>query len=111
MARRAVRATDNERKKDERDLAWLAMRRGGQTAGVIADRFGTRRAFMSAIILFSLGSLLCAFSYNLSMLVASLVVLAPRPSLSMAVDGSPSESCSASATRCARALDSDRWSP
>src|SRR5690606_5716618 len=36
--------------------------------------FGTRRAFMSAIILFTLGSLLCALSGNLSMLVASRVL-------------------------------------
>ena len=29
-------------------------------SGLLADRFGTRRAFISAIVLFSLGSLLCA---------------------------------------------------
>src|SRR5690606_5842985 len=31
-------------------------------SGWIADRFGTRRIFFSAILLFTLGSLLCAIS-------------------------------------------------
>lgn len=52
----------------------LAMATLIPASGWIADRFGTRRAFMSAIVLFSLGSLLCALSYNLSMLVASRVL-------------------------------------
>lgn len=52
----------------------LAMATLIPASGWIADRFGTRRAFMSAIILFSLGSLLCALSHNLSMLVAARVL-------------------------------------
>ncbi|MEF7613413.1 multidrug transporter subunit MdtD [Aquincola sp. MAHUQ-54] len=43
-------------------------------SGWLADRFGTRRVFMTAIVLFSLGSLLCALSPSLPLLVASRVV-------------------------------------
>jgi EmrB/QacA subfamily drug resistance transporter len=43
-------------------------------SGWIADRFGTRRAFFTAIILFMLGSLLCAASRTLPELVAARVV-------------------------------------
>ncbi|TJZ69797.1 DHA2 family efflux MFS transporter permease subunit [Chitiniphilus eburneus] len=43
-------------------------------SGWLADRFGTRKVFMSAIVLFSLGSLLCALSSSLTQLVASRVV-------------------------------------
>ena len=43
-------------------------------SGWLADRFGTRRTFISAILLFSLGSLLCALSPSLPWLVAARVV-------------------------------------
>lgn len=43
-------------------------------SGWIADHFGTRRVFFSAILLFSIGSFLCAESSTLGMLVASRVV-------------------------------------
>ncbi len=43
-------------------------------SGWIADRFGTRRVFFTAIILFTLGSLLCGISVNMHMLVASRVL-------------------------------------
>jgi EmrB/QacA subfamily drug resistance transporter len=43
-------------------------------SGWLADRFGTRRAFLSAIVLFSLGSLLCALSPSLGWLIAARVV-------------------------------------
>jgi EmrB/QacA subfamily drug resistance transporter len=43
-------------------------------SGWIADRFGIKRIFFGAILLFSLGSLLCALSSSLSMLVAARVV-------------------------------------
>ena len=43
-------------------------------SGWLADRFGTRRAFLAAIVLFSLGSLLCALSPSLPWLVAARVV-------------------------------------
>ena len=42
--------------------------------GWLADRFGTRRVFMSAIGLFVAGSICCAFSQSLSQLVASRVL-------------------------------------
>ncbi len=43
-------------------------------SGWMADRFGTRRVFASAIALFSLGSLLCGLSTNIGMLVAFRIV-------------------------------------
>jgi EmrB/QacA subfamily drug resistance transporter len=43
-------------------------------SGWIADRFGTRRIFFGAIALFSLGSLLCALSESLAMLVGARVI-------------------------------------
>jgi EmrB/QacA subfamily drug resistance transporter len=43
-------------------------------SGWVADRFGTRRVFGLAILLFTLGSLLCGLSVNLPMLVASRVL-------------------------------------
>ncbi|XZG69499.1 multidrug transporter subunit MdtD [Chitinibacteraceae bacterium HSL-7] len=43
-------------------------------SGWLADRLGTRRVFVSAIVLFSAGSLLCALSHSLSQLVAARVV-------------------------------------
>ncbi len=42
--------------------------------GWVADRFGTRRVYGCAIALFVLGSVLCALSPNLAMLVAARVV-------------------------------------
>jgi len=43
-------------------------------SGWLADRFGTRRIFFAAIVLFTLGSLLCASSRTLGELVGSRVV-------------------------------------
>lgn len=43
-------------------------------SGWLADRFGTRPTFIGAIALFVAGSLLCALSPNLSLLVAARVV-------------------------------------
>ena len=43
-------------------------------SGYLADRFGTKRIFLAAIALFTLGSLLCANSHTLRELVASRVV-------------------------------------
>jgi MFS family permease len=43
-------------------------------SGWIADRFGTRRVFFSAIGLFTFGSLLCGLAMNMHMLVASRIV-------------------------------------
>ena len=43
-------------------------------SGWLADRFGTRKVFIIAVFLFSLGSLACALSGSLGILVASRVV-------------------------------------
>ncbi|WP_312758937.1 multidrug transporter subunit MdtD [Pulveribacter sp.] len=43
-------------------------------SGWLADRFGTRRVFMAAIALFVAGSVLCALSPSLPLLVGSRVV-------------------------------------
>jgi EmrB/QacA subfamily drug resistance transporter len=43
-------------------------------SGWVADRFGTRRVFSSAIGLFTLGSLLCGLSSNIHMLIACRVL-------------------------------------
>jgi EmrB/QacA subfamily drug resistance transporter len=43
-------------------------------SGWIADRFGTRRAFLSAIVLFMVGSLCCAASRSLPQLIAARVL-------------------------------------
>jgi EmrB/QacA subfamily drug resistance transporter len=42
--------------------------------GWLADRFGTRRVFMSAICLFVAGSLCCAFSHTLTQVVSARVL-------------------------------------
>jgi EmrB/QacA subfamily drug resistance transporter len=52
----------------------LAMAMLIPASGWVADRFGTRRVFLSALILFSIGSLLCAYSTTLTLLVASRVM-------------------------------------
>ena len=43
-------------------------------SGWFADRYGLRRAYMTAIVLFVLGSVLCAASHTLWQLVAARVV-------------------------------------
>jgi EmrB/QacA subfamily drug resistance transporter len=43
-------------------------------SGWIADRFGIRKAFFSAILIFSIGSLLCALSQTLLEIVAARVL-------------------------------------
>jgi len=43
-------------------------------SGWLADRFGTRRVFVAAVVLFSAGSLACALSRGLGQLVASRVL-------------------------------------
>src|SRR5271154_1345870 len=43
-------------------------------SGWVADRFGTRRVFATAIGLFTLGSLLCGLSSNIHVLVACRIL-------------------------------------
>ncbi|MCU7618951.1 MFS transporter [Chryseobacterium sp. PBS4-4] len=43
-------------------------------SGFLADRFGTRRVFIFALVLFSLGSVFCALSQNLTHLVIARVI-------------------------------------
>src|SRR6202142_876665 len=43
-------------------------------SGWVADRFGTRRVFSSAIGIFTLGSLLCGLSSNIHVLVACRIL-------------------------------------
>jgi len=43
-------------------------------SGWMADRFGTRRVFGSAVVVFSLSSLLCGLSLNVPMLVAARIL-------------------------------------
>src|SRR5689334_23391822 len=40
-------------------------------SGWLADRFGTKRTFLAAIVLFTIGSALCAYSQTIGQLVAS----------------------------------------
>jgi EmrB/QacA subfamily drug resistance transporter len=43
-------------------------------SGWMADRFGTRRVFTRAVILFTLGSLLCGLALNIPMLVVARII-------------------------------------
>ena len=43
-------------------------------SGWIADRFGTRRVYIAAIVLFTVGSLCCALSQSIGQLVAARVI-------------------------------------
>ncbi|WP_323815254.1 multidrug transporter subunit MdtD [Cellvibrio sp. NN19] len=43
-------------------------------SGWLSDRFGTQRVFFTAIVLFSFGSLLCALSSSLNMLIVSRII-------------------------------------
>lgn len=43
-------------------------------SGWMADKFGTRRVFLCAVWLFTIGSLLCGLSVNVPMLVASRIL-------------------------------------
>jgi EmrB/QacA subfamily drug resistance transporter len=52
----------------------LAMAMLIPASGWLADRFGTRRVYLVALLLFSIGSLLCAYSPALGYLVAARIV-------------------------------------
>ena len=43
-------------------------------SGFLADKYGTRKVFLSAIVIFSIGSLMCAASSTLDILIGSRIV-------------------------------------
>jgi EmrB/QacA subfamily drug resistance transporter len=43
-------------------------------SGFLSDKFGTKKVFITSIILFSLGSLLCSLSQNLTHLIISRII-------------------------------------
>ena len=43
-------------------------------SGFLADKFGTRKIFITSLVIFSLGSIFCAMSQNLNQLVISRVI-------------------------------------
>ncbi|WP_372844005.1 DHA2 family efflux MFS transporter permease subunit [Psychrobacter sp.] len=45
-------------------------------SGFLADKYGTRRVFLAAIIIFCIGSLLCALSPSLDFLIGSRIIQA-----------------------------------
>ena len=45
-------------------------------SGWLADKFGTKNIFSLSVIVFTIGSVLCAFSYNLPQLIGSRVIQA-----------------------------------
>ena len=58
-------------------------------SGWMADRFGTRRVFASAIGLFTLGSLLCGLSSNIHVLVACRILQGCGGAMMVPWAGSP----------------------
>jgi EmrB/QacA subfamily drug resistance transporter len=54
-------------------------------SGWMADRFGTRRVFGSAVALFTLASMLCGVSINVTMLVASRILQGMAAAMMMPV--------------------------
>ena len=54
-------------------------------SGWMADRFGTRRVFGMAVMIFTLASLLCGLSLNVAMLVAARVLQGVGAAMSMKV--------------------------
>ncbi|WP_435978464.1 DHA2 family efflux MFS transporter permease subunit [Psychrobacter sp. DM4] len=43
-------------------------------SGFLADKYGTRRVFLSAIVVFSIGSIMCAASATLDILIGSRII-------------------------------------
>jgi EmrB/QacA subfamily drug resistance transporter len=76
----ALETFQREFDKTAAQVAWtmtgytLALATVIPLTGWAADRFGTKRLYLAAIILFTLGSVLCAFASNLEMLVAFRVL-------------------------------------
>jgi DHA2 family multidrug resistance protein-like MFS transporter len=68
-------------KASESDLQWfssgyaLMLAAGMLPAGVLGDRFGRKRILLGALILFGLGSIVCAYSVNSAEFIAGRVIL------------------------------------
>ena len=68
-------------KASESDLQWfssaytLALAAGMLPAGVLGDRFGRKRVLLGALVLFGIGSVVCAFSVNTGEFIAGRVLL------------------------------------
>src|SRR5215831_11481004 len=68
-------------KASESDLQWfssgyaLVLAAGMLPAGVLGDRFGRKKIFIGALILFGAGSIACAYSVNPSQFIAGRLVL------------------------------------
>lgn len=54
-------------------------------SGWLADRYGTKRVFITAVVLFSLGSLFCSFSHTLNQLILSRIIQAVGGSMMVPV--------------------------
>ena len=68
-------------KASETDLQWfssgyaLALAAGMLPAGVLGDRFGRKRLMVASLLLFGVGSVVCAFAPNAAVFIAARVVL------------------------------------
>jgi MFS transporter, DHA2 family, multidrug resistance protein len=68
-------------KASESDLQWfssgyaLALAAGMLPAGVLGDRFGRKRILLGALVLFGIGSVVCAYSVNSAEFIAGRVLL------------------------------------
>jgi MFS transporter, DHA2 family, multidrug resistance protein len=68
-------------KASESDLQWfssgyaLALAAGMLPAGVLGDRFGRKRILLGALVLFGIGSVVCAYSVNSVEFIAGRVLL------------------------------------
>ena len=80
----------------------LAMATLIPASGWIADRFGTRRVYLGALILFSLGSLLCAYAPSLAWLTAARALQGAGGAMLLPVGGSPCCALSPASNSCRR---------
>jgi MFS transporter, DHA2 family, multidrug resistance protein len=68
-------------KASESDLQWfssgyaLALAAGRLPAGVLGDRFGRKRILLGALVVFGIGSVVCAYSVNSVEFIAGRVLL------------------------------------
>lgn len=76
----ALSTWEHEFNADTSDVAWtmtaytLALAMVIPMTGWAADRFGTKRLYLAAVVLFTIGSLLCSIADSLNQLIAFRVV-------------------------------------